>query len=1066
MFLPLLLNGLPRNPHLLQVLVAQSWAEGRGRGFKTVLSEFRKYGLKLPEILYLEAQGVVKVIIERPNSEENQQTKQEQEQGRDRQRRLESIRIDRSSFVQDRLASFVGREKELAEIKELISAKREIGGYITITGQAGQGKSSVIAKLVQEYGIEQTPAHFIPFNPGPDYQVSLLRDLMARLILKYNLSDIYVASENRQALRDFFFNMLRDIVAKGQQEIIFVDGLDQLEYDLNGYRDLSFLPDHPPKGILFVVGTRPDDTLAPLELLNSSQQYRLPNLTRGDFELILVHRGVRLEIELVDRFYGAMQENALYLDLVAKELAEIANQTATNIQELIGKISRNPDNIFSLSIERLKRQKEEWWEVLKPVLGLLLVAQEPMRKSTIRRILKIDEQRLRDGLRKLAGLVATDSEDRYYLYHLKLYDYLRQDLKHEYKEYVFDVEAEKEWHQKVVAWCEQGELVNIWDTDITTSANNQSNVNTPDNYGIEEQDRREYARQYYVSHLYYAQDYAKLWRVLDEYSYGLAKLRYDPTMRRYAQDLDLGRRSTIWEGMGNAEVVSMLPRLWYYSLLRCSLASQVDNYPEELFGLIASLGQSQEAIGLADMLTDKLKKIRILGQVSGILRKQGRTPQQEYAADLVLMRVYSLISELEGRELSGKVLTELVVINDLTKPEFVDRLREIISRVSDEATKTKVLAKLGQTLYEVGEQARASEVLQEAEQVARSIESNWAKASTLSVLGQTLYEVGEQARASEVLQEAEQVAQSIESNWAKASALSGLVRALGTTEKWEQAAKVIQTIRDSWYRLEALNVLGQTLYEVGEQARASEVLQEAEQVAQSIESNWAKASALSVLGQTLYEVGEQARASEVLQEAEQVAQSIESSEDRALVLRELAVGLAKVKQWKQVEWEQAEMVVQSIEDRVVRASAMGVLGQTLQADEEQDRANKVVQAFDGMPQTGENSDTRKSALRELVENLAETEQWEQALKIIRSIKTSDEEKTNILNLLINILSQNSPQNILIIENLIQQSWLEATTRDYLLDLLPMVNPLIKDHPHLALAFAEGIHKVDAFLKSI
>jgi hypothetical protein len=395
--------------------------------------------------------------------------------------RLDKMLRDSSSFVQDRLASFVGRAKELTEIKDLIELKSDTGGYITITGQAGQGKSSIIAKLVQEYGINHTPTHFIPpFNPGPDYQVSLLRDVLARLILKYNLSDIYVASESRQALRDFFFNLLKELSQQNHKEVIFIDGLDQLEYDQTGYRDLSFLPERPPVGILFVLGTRPDDTLAPLELLNPSYQYKLPNLTRTDFDLILAHRKVKLDFALADRFYTTMQENVLYLDLVAKELAKTATTSSTvNAQDLISQVSRNPDNIFTHSINRLKRQKEEWWEVLKPVLGLLLVAQEPLRKSTLRRILKVDEQRLRDGLHKLAGLVASDSQDRYYLYHLKLYDYLRQDLKNEHKDYIFDLEAEKECHQQILAWCEQGELASIWDTTITPNLNNK-----------EEQDRR------------------------------------------------------------------------------------------------------------------------------------------------------------------------------------------------------------------------------------------------------------------------------------------------------------------------------------------------------------------------------------------------------------------------------------------------------------------------------------------------------------------------------------------------------------------------------------------------
>jgi hypothetical protein len=126
---------------------------------------------------------------------------------------------DHSSFLQSRLESFVGREKELGEIGQRILEKLQTGGYITISGQAGQGKSSIIAKLIatlqEEQGDERVAFHFIPFNPGPDHQVGLLRNLMARLILKYHLTDLYVASESRPALRDYFPKVLAEVVAQG-----------------------------------------------------------------------------------------------------------------------------------------------------------------------------------------------------------------------------------------------------------------------------------------------------------------------------------------------------------------------------------------------------------------------------------------------------------------------------------------------------------------------------------------------------------------------------------------------------------------------------------------------------------------------------------------------------------------------------------------------------------------------------------------------------------------------------------------------------------------------------------
>src|SRR6266487_1565070 len=244
----------------------------------------------------------------------------------DREHFLKALLADHSSFMRDRLDSFVGREKELAEVRQRIAEKQQTGGYVTITGQAGQGKSSIIVKLVdiyqQECGPEKMAFHFIPFNPGPDHQVGLLRNLMARLILKYNLSDLYVASDSRPALRDYFPKVLGELVAQGGQEVIFIDGLDQLEAEHSSERDLSFFPNNPPAGVVFVLGTRPNDTLRPLELLKPRYEYRLPNLSRQDFDLILQHRQVPLSRELANQFYQAMQENALYLDLVAKELGE------------------------------------------------------------------------------------------------------------------------------------------------------------------------------------------------------------------------------------------------------------------------------------------------------------------------------------------------------------------------------------------------------------------------------------------------------------------------------------------------------------------------------------------------------------------------------------------------------------------------------------------------------------------------------------------------------------------------------------------------------------------------
>ena len=145
----------------------------------------------------------------------------------ERERRLQAMLIDQRGFINARLEGFVGREQELAEVHQQIDELLPTGGYLLITGQAGQGKSSIIAKLVESAisdlnSFERVAFHFIPLTPPPDYQVALLRNLMARLILKYDLSDLFVASESRVALSEGFPRVLKEIAEKGRQEIIFI----------------------------------------------------------------------------------------------------------------------------------------------------------------------------------------------------------------------------------------------------------------------------------------------------------------------------------------------------------------------------------------------------------------------------------------------------------------------------------------------------------------------------------------------------------------------------------------------------------------------------------------------------------------------------------------------------------------------------------------------------------------------------------------------------------------------------------------------------------------------------
>jgi len=112
------------------------------------------------------------------------------ESAHEKEDELQTLESSNNDFIQNLLKNFTGRLQELAEIRQQIAEIQSTGGYIMIIGGAGQGKSSLIARLVEGYGPQNVAHHFILFNPEPDYQITLLKHLMAHLIRKYRFSHL------------------------------------------------------------------------------------------------------------------------------------------------------------------------------------------------------------------------------------------------------------------------------------------------------------------------------------------------------------------------------------------------------------------------------------------------------------------------------------------------------------------------------------------------------------------------------------------------------------------------------------------------------------------------------------------------------------------------------------------------------------------------------------------------------------------------------------------------------------------------------------------------------------
>jgi hypothetical protein len=958
------------------------------------------------------------------------------DQNTEKKLRLQKMLVNHRDFLQSRLDSFVGRVQELAEIQQRIEQKMAAGGYVTITGQAGQGKSSIIAKLIDLYGSETVAFHFIPFNPGPDYQVGLLRHIMARLILKYDLPELYVAGERRATFRDFFPHVLEDVAAKGGREIIFIDGLDQLEIDVNGQRDLSFLPNHLPAGIVCVLGTRPNDTLRPLELLQPHDEYFLPNLKRDDFDLILLHRQVSLDQALTDQFYQVMQENALYLDLVAKELHA---RGTLSPQELIARLAHNPDHIFSLTIDRLKKPATEWHEVLKPILGILLTTCEPLSGRQIRHILNIDHDRITDALSRLGGLLNLGGDHRYSLFHLRFQYYLRQDEQRPQKEYIFATDEEEHWHVQLAIWCEQGELPVIW-RETTVSI---------------EQERRKYARQHYLTHLYLSKQWQRLFEVLDQSQYGRRKVRYSSSTQGYIQDLELGRKAAGWGGWTLEEKITHLPYLWRYTLLRGRLTNHVDAYPDAAFKLLLLLNSDVEAVRNADLLTKPARKSDVFIIIVRFLIKQ---PERRTEGLQLLEQVYvnmppflgsdrknwfpfamlgkelaqvgewqkaqDVIASIQDYNLKDLALIELS--RELAQTNQWQKAQDVITDISDSKHKAKALATLAAALELAHLRQEAKHVWQEAQDVITDIGDSEHKAKALATLAAALELAHLRQEAKHVWQETRSMIASTKWKWSwsgpKDEALIDLSEALAQANQWQEAQDVITDISDSEHKAKALATLAAALELAHLRQEAKHVWQETRSMIASIERSRTKAEALKELGKALVRANLRQEAKHVwqeafdcqlgaprnwrtvdhlrvlgvllyqagfLQEATQVwkgaSTNIPVNEDDSWVWKSLSETLAWANQW-----QEARTVIASIEDPKDKAEALTELALELAHANLREEAKQVWQEAQDVIVSIADYDSKKSdVLKELGLKLAQAGEWKEAQNVIASIQNHD-----------------------------------------------------------------------------
>jgi tetratricopeptide (TPR) repeat protein len=956
--------------------------------------------------------------------------KQQAEQRRaEAQQRLKRWQSPHSSARRNELLhGFVGRVEELAQLSDEIEKLRASGGYLLVTGVAGQGKSSILAKLIKHREPEPTPAYFIRFTPGPSEQAALLGHLIAGLLTLAEREDDALTylpdGDNVVALRNSFETLLSNLAAERPLTLV-IDGLDQIEPDQRiGQRDLSFLPEQLPSNVVLVIGTRPDDTLKPLKLRTPHREYCLPPLSEADFAALLRDRGVTLSAHEQSELYQALNGNAFDLAFLAQEIRQTPT---TEIAALLRRVIANPRDLFTPTLERLQRY-QSWDNVLRPLLGTLLVAQEPLSRDALRAILNVTQDRVTTAIERLGGLLGVrdaQGQPRYSLIHLKLIDYLRTHM--------FATDDLIDVHAKIAAWCSR-DLAHLWQPGSTPA----------------EQERRAYGQTHLVTHLAAAQKHDDVWRLLDADEYGAAKRRADPSLRAYIADLDRVRQ-TIADASDRdrQQMATWLARAWRYSLLRVSLTGKVDAWPTELFTALVAMGRGTEARDRAELLSDPKQRAEVLTAVGRALLERGAAggleafrraraaaeaisdpyeraealrdlaqalaaagddaaAQQTFAAarqsaeaiaDPSWRASWSLVALARALAAAGQWEDARQTADAIDSPYLrAEALRKLAQALAaagqwEDARQTAdAIADPEKRAWALGELAQALAAAgqwEDARQTADAIADPEKRAEALGELAQALAHAGQ-------WEDARQTADAIADPDERAKALGELAQALAYAGQWEDARQTADAIADPFWRAKALVALARALAAAGDDVAARQTFAAARQTADAIADPEKRAWSLVALARALAAAGDDVADRQTFAAARQsVAAIADSSLCASLcawVLGKLAQALAHAGQWADAQqtFAAARQTADAIDSPYLRAEALGELAQALAAAGDDVAARQTFAAARQTADAIADPDERAKALGELAQALAAAGQWVDARQTADAI--ADPEK--------------------------------------------------------------------------
>ena len=362
------------------------------------------------------------------------------------------------SLIAEKIKTFCGRQFVFKAFQDFI--KENPHGYFTIIGDAGMGKSSIVAKYVSEH---KSPCYFNILVERRNRPELFLKSIRRQLIDRYQLPN----SENAD---------LPTLLAKvagqltlGERLVIAVDALDEVEQEPGG--NLLHLPKNLPNNVYFLQTRRPysiDKKRLLVEVPQRELDLRGQKYVNNNQDDIkeYIEFVINTDSEYKNGLKNWIQSRSIPDTIFVEQLADKSENNFMYLRYVLPAIAKGDYN--DLSLKQLPDGLQEYYQnhwvrmgmdakpgqLMEIVLYILLEIGTPIPCEMIAGIAEVDEcdvkKVLEDEWVEYLKKQNVDGEFCYGIYHASFLDFLKAKREMDSKRKLF-----QEVNQRIFEYFER-----------------------------------------------------------------------------------------------------------------------------------------------------------------------------------------------------------------------------------------------------------------------------------------------------------------------------------------------------------------------------------------------------------------------------------------------------------------------------------------------------------------------------------------------------------------------------------------------------------------------------------